>query len=999
GELSPWVEIHNGGEESANLQGFYLTDDPDNLTKWQIPDKAIGPDRYGLIFLSGSGFSSLFDQEIHSGFKLSRKDDYLALVAADGETVVDFYEGFSRSPLGLSFGRVGIDEDEKAFFQESTPWVANRSPYDGVVADTKFTVDRGFFTDPFDLEITTATEGARIYYSTSGKEPGPGTLFTGPVEQLYTGPIRISETTALRAVAHKDGFAPSNIDTQTYIFPSDVITQPEMDRAITESSAYKAEMEPSLQALPSISLVMERPERDMSNEREDPASVEWLNPDGTKGFQIDAGITRFGGYFTDFPKKQFRLYFRTRYGKSKLEYPLFRGFENGVAPAESFDAINLRSGSHDMAARGAYLSNRFADDTLLEMGHVAPHGRFVHVYLNGLYWGQYHLRERWGAAMFASYFPGDKEDYEAINGNNTGMEFLPGVPFDGDGDFWEEALELGKSPTPYESLQTHIDLTNFIDFMLVWLSGNSESEFQSVGSREKAIPFKFYLKDADGYLRTIRNRLANDGPGGLMGALRNEGHPDFEMLLSDRIQKHYFAGGALTEDRTITRLKRRIRETERPFYSEAARWGFRDPESWRTFQDSLIESHLPRLTDLMVTLYQRDEWFPSNITAPVFEPMGGHVERGAVFVMETGSLFTPQPGELRYTIDGTDPRLPGGGLAGSSFVYERGSPGLIIDRPLIIRARLLDPDGQWSPLTEASFAVGQAPEPGELLVTEIHYRPEQPTRAERKAGFLEGNEFEFLELHNAGPVEISLSGLRLSEGVRFDFDHGSITSLQSGELGLLVNNRKAFEKRYGNQWPVIGEFESGNLSNGGENLRFLRDDGSILLDQPYNDRAPWPEAADGEGFSLTLTDTTGRKMPSEGGSWSASKEIGGSPGRLEIKNDPFADRDGDGLSSLLETALGSSDNDPTSGPRHFQVEKATIDVDGLSGSYWVFSVRHAEGIDASRFSLQGSNDLVEWLEETTFVRKEAGNGRFQWRSLNPATESARRRFLRILVVE
>ena len=59
------------------------------------------------------------------------------------------------------------------------------------------------------------------------------------------------------------------------------------------------------------------------------------------------------------------------------------------------------------------MSNRFTDDSMLDMGNIAPHGRFVHLYLNGKYWGQYHLRERWSADMASSYFGGSKDDYEA----------------------------------------------------------------------------------------------------------------------------------------------------------------------------------------------------------------------------------------------------------------------------------------------------------------------------------------------------------------------------------------------------------------------------------------------------------------------------------------------------------------------------------------------------------------------------------------------------------
>ena len=40
-----------------------------------------------------------------------------------------------------------------------------------VVADTKFSRDRGYYEAPIMLEITTATEGSDIYFTTNGEEP------------------------------------------------------------------------------------------------------------------------------------------------------------------------------------------------------------------------------------------------------------------------------------------------------------------------------------------------------------------------------------------------------------------------------------------------------------------------------------------------------------------------------------------------------------------------------------------------------------------------------------------------------------------------------------------------------------------------------------------------------------------------------------------------------------------------------------------------------------
>jgi hypothetical protein len=92
--------------------------------------------------------------------------------------------------------------------------------FSGIVADTKFGIDRGFYDEPFKVEIVTETPGAQIYFTTDGTTPSD---VNG---DLYSGPINITTTTTLRATAIADGMRPSNTDTQSYIFLGDVIRQP-----------------------------------------------------------------------------------------------------------------------------------------------------------------------------------------------------------------------------------------------------------------------------------------------------------------------------------------------------------------------------------------------------------------------------------------------------------------------------------------------------------------------------------------------------------------------------------------------------------------------------------------------------------------------------------------------------------------------------------------------------------------------------------------------------
>ncbi|MGI9241963.1 MAG: chitobiase/beta-hexosaminidase C-terminal domain-containing protein, partial [Verrucomicrobiales bacterium] len=546
------------------------------------------------------------------------------------------------------------------FFPEPTPGEENTIRYDGLVSDTSFSVDRGFYNTAFNLEISTNTEGAEIRYTTDGTPPSE------TAGEIYTSPIPVTSTTVVRAMAHRAGFQSTNIDTHSYIFPADVYGAPLVDsltavptislvtqanydlRVMSVSSTgdlpsqsndppessqvivasvggdlyvriidvhirrsqetnrfdrrividkdedellngqEKADLKTLLSQspFPDASSMSPEAKRDIIGKAiaasehspstpflddnnndyiEHKSSVEMIFPDGTPGFQEEGGLTNFGGGFTNFDKKSFRLYFRKEYGTTKLRYPIFDGFDyENFPPAEEFDAINLRSGSHDMSARGAYMSSRFADDSMIEMGQIAPHGRFVHVYLNGDYWGQYHLRERWNADMAASYFGGSKEDYDAISANNSGMEFQTGSPYDGDADFWTETRNLLNGPDPFLNAAGHIDIANVIDFMLLWTSGECESEFRSFGSRSREVPFKFMIRDPDGFMPNggwnHDHAVTHNGPLTAMTRLRSSGNPDYDILLADRIHKHFFNGGALTAEKSIERLRKRYEE-------------------------------------------------------------------------------------------------------------------------------------------------------------------------------------------------------------------------------------------------------------------------------------------------------------------------------------------------------------------------------------------------------------------------------------------------------
>ena len=96
------------------------------------------------------------------------------------------------------------------------------------VGPTTFSVPHGFYSAPFQVDILNATPGVQIYYTLNGTAPftrNPTTGVVTPTGTLYTGPLNVSSTTTLRAAGLFTGQEPSEIETATYLFLADVVTQ------------------------------------------------------------------------------------------------------------------------------------------------------------------------------------------------------------------------------------------------------------------------------------------------------------------------------------------------------------------------------------------------------------------------------------------------------------------------------------------------------------------------------------------------------------------------------------------------------------------------------------------------------------------------------------------------------------------------------------------------------------------------------------------------------
>lgn len=173
----------------------------------------------------------------------------------------------------------------------------------------------------------------------------------------------------------------------------------------------------------------------------------------------------------------------------------------------------------------------------------------------------------------------------------------------------------------------------------------------------------------------------------------------------------------------------------------------------------------------------------------------------------------------------------------------------------------------FSALMPLWMAVGAA-QGQSIVFSEIMYHPLDAATAPT-----DGDEYEFIELFNAGGSAVDLSGAAFTDGIAYTFPNG--VNLASGAYLVVARNLAAFSNRYGGAISVMGPY-SGALKNSGEKVTLRDAQQNTLFSVTYGDSAPWPEEPDGYGFSLVFTNYTGD--PNSPAHWAAGKDWNGSPG-------------------------------------------------------------------------------------------------------------------------
>lgn len=379
-----WIELYNGSGEGLTLSGWHISDDVDELYKYELSGITIPSGGYAYFYCSSKSGEQ---NSSTAPFGLSGSGETLFLTDAGGYIADVFTPGVQD--VGITSGRMrDAESGERVFFAEATRGEKNPQTYYSSYAPSPvFSDTRLYCSEPFALSIGCANAAAEIRYTLDGSEPSAASA-------LYTGPLNISGNAVVRAASFIGGRLMSRITTRTYLFEREH-SLPVVAIAM-DGSAFN-EMYSAVAKTPKV-------------ERE--CFMQFFAEDGKLGVETGAGL-RVGGSSTRvYPQKTLNVYFRSAYGRSSVTYPFF-----GDYSVNTFKSMVLRNSGQD--AYNARIRDAFASMAVLDLDVDAAASSFVVVYINGEYWGIYDLKENQNEDYLAAHYGVDPDTVEIIKRNTV----------------------------------------------------------------------------------------------------------------------------------------------------------------------------------------------------------------------------------------------------------------------------------------------------------------------------------------------------------------------------------------------------------------------------------------------------------------------------------------------------------------------------------------------------------------------------------------------------
>jgi hypothetical protein len=318
-----------------------------------------------------------------------------------------------------------------------------------------------------------------------------------------------------------------------------------------------------------------------------------------------------------------------------LRVPLF-----GPDSAREFDDLVLRAGSNDSwldsngahRRRATYLRDEWMRRSMRDLGYPSARGCFVHLYLNGLYWGLYNLCERPGPSLL------ERNGAAAIDYDFRKADEIES----GDSAAWDKMMALANAGVAdersYRNIREYLDLTELVDFLILnFYVGNSDwdrsANWWAIRPRIPGGKFQFLVWDAERILKDPEINTVDfdddESPTRLFSKLSE--NAAFRTFFAERAHRLLFDNGPLSPEFSAARFRTLADSVRKALPAEAIRWGGyrRDVHQYKTgpFERCTTQQHwqpevsriltgfFPQRREILLDQFRERGLFPPTVTA------------------------------------------------------------------------------------------------------------------------------------------------------------------------------------------------------------------------------------------------------------------------------------------------------------------------------------------------------------------------------------------------
>lgn len=385
GDRNDWAELYNPSGTAYSLDGHYLSDNNENLAKWAIPAGASVPaGGYSMIYFSKANM--LAGAEIHPLFTLAQcKNEWIILSDGSG-TVVDSLNIQNWTYEDNSVARTTDGSASWGICQAPTPNASNAGVISWYSSAPTFSLPAGFYSGTQSVSLSTTDAGATIYYTLDGTTPTTAST-------VYAGPISVTATTVVRALAdNPDPNIPtSHVTTNTY-FIDESHTVPVLavcgDQITdflnnTAAGAFTSNFK---------------------------GHFEFFDETGTLADEGLGDYNKHGNDSWAYAQRGFDFIMRDQMGANfAVQHPVFPQknrdeFQRLILKAAANDNYNFSGGAH-MRDALVHTVSQLGDMRMDERTSI-----FAVIYVDGVYWGLYDVREKVDDHDFTDHYYNQPEE-------------------------------------------------------------------------------------------------------------------------------------------------------------------------------------------------------------------------------------------------------------------------------------------------------------------------------------------------------------------------------------------------------------------------------------------------------------------------------------------------------------------------------------------------------------------------------------------------------------